>query len=967
MRPAHWAAVALCLLVLGGAASPALAQTTTPTAKPGQRAGSAPTPPARSISPDPRDPVTLPPPGVANPGQHRIPGATDKAVPDTLAPAGPGGLVQGVGGTGDSLTLATKRKGQVETTVKYAATDSIQFDVSGKVARLYNKANVDYGAMNLKAALITVNYGNNTMMAEGRRDSVKNRLEGRPVFKDKDGLYTAEKIAYNFKTKKGKISEAVTTQGEGYVSAAVIKKTPGNELYGLHGRYTTCNLEHPHFYIQASKMKVIPGEKVVTGPFNLVIGDVPTPLGFLFGFFPSPKGGRGSGVIIPTFGQAADRGYYLTNGGYYFAPNDYIGVRITGDFYAGNADVFPGGFGVTTDLSYLKRYTYQGNFNFNFTVRPTDKIIVQDGISASPEYIRPPSSQLYSLRWNHTPTPTPGGGVFSASVNMESNNASRLLSTNPRQYLSPSFNSSISYSKQIRNSPVNYRVQLTQSQVRQASGPGQMTFTLPSLGLGVARQYPYEWLGLEPRGRFYEQFSIDYNLTATNQVSNTLPGRSIDGGLDLLGGTTSSTVVPVNFSNVGTLLRNARNDINHRFNLTLGSYSVAKHFKLTPSIRYDENWYLQRLSYNYISAARAIRIDTARGLYRDYGYSGSLSLNTAFYGTAIIKGKKLEAIRHKVTPSLSYTYSPDLIAGNTNAYNEVALPGLTDANGLPLADRRFTRFLGSPLGGSRVSAVSFTLQNSVEMKVRNSADTTGTQPFKKVSLIDGLDFSTSYNFAADSLQLQPLRAEFRRQVGQHLNINSTANFNFYQRDSTGRLLRNYLVEAGRLARLTDASLSVRYEFNPAAGKRKSVVRREVAPSNLPVLGTPAPPAYYADYVDFDIPWTLSMAYNARYSPSAIPLRRGQERPPLLASNSLEVQGSVKLTENLQFTYSLGYDLVNQSITYPIFNFTRDLHCWQISGTWTPMGTTQGYFVTISPKSSLLQDLKLSRNRYVQYQ
>jgi hypothetical protein len=985
-------AVVLWLL----AACPARAQTTTPVdttrtpanppkvkkaaAKPGQRRGSKPTPPVRYISPDPRDPQGPPPPGAINPGQKRVPGTSHKPVPDTVAaPAIPGdtrrpglaptdtSLVQGVSGTGDSLTLAAKRKGQIESTVKYAAEDSIQFDVTQKVARLYSKATVDYGDMNLKAALITVNYGINTVTAEGRVDSVKNRLEGRPVFKDKDGLYTAGKIAYNFKTKKGKIAEAVTQQGEGYVSAETIKKMPGNELYGLRGRYTTCNLEHPHFYIQASKMKVIPGEKVVTGPFNLVIGDVPTPLGFLFGFFPTPNKGRGSGILIPTFGQAADRGYYLTNGGYYFAPNDYIGVRLTGDVYAGNAQSF-GGWGMTADVQYLKRYTYNGNFNFRFTDRPQNRILVPGGVTTSPEYIRPPSDQTFWLSWSHTPIPKPGGGRFSASVQAGSSSFNRQNSLDARRYLTPSFNSSIGYAKQIRNSPVNYNLRVSQSQNTQT---GVMDFTLPDLSLGVARQYPYEWFGLEPRGRFYEQFTISYNLVAQNRLSNVVTARQLDSGLPLLGGTTSSTTIPLSFKNVGALLRNAQNGMQHQFGIVLGSYTVANHFKLQPSVNYGETWYAQRLRYNYIPAAQAVRVDTVRGFFREYAYSAGLSLNTAFYGTAILKGKVVEAIRHKVTPSLNYSYSPDL-SQNPSAYQNVSFPGLTDQFGRQVDPRTFQRYAGfvyGTPGGQRVSQVSFALQNSIEMKVRNRNDTTGTTPFKKVSLIDGLDFNMGYNFAADSLRLSPLAVLFRTQIAQKLNLQASASFDPYQRDSTGRTINKYLFEQDRrrLVRLTSANLGMTYTFNPSSGKRKSTVPRQVAPANDPALGTPGPPAFYADYVDFDIPWELAMTYNASYSTSSPPLRANQPRPPLLAQSTIGMTGSVKLTENLRLSYNLGYDMVSQQVTYPNITFFRDLHCWQISGTWIPLGQLRGYNFTIAAKSSLLQDLKLNRNRLQQYQ
>ncbi len=961
-------------------AGPALAQTTAPApkpAKPGQRPGSAPTPPVRYRSPDPRDPVSLPPPGVGNPGQGRVPAPSRRPVPDTLAgpaaPADTARLVQSVGGPPDSLTVKARRKGQVETTVKYAAKDSIQFDVADKVARLYSKAAVHYGTTDLKAALITVNYGQNTMLAEGKTDSLTRKLIDRPVFKDGDGLYTAGKIAYNFKTKRGKIIEAVTQQGEGYVSAEVIKKTPDNELYGLHGRYTTCNLAHPHFYIQASKMKVT-GKQVVTGPFNLVVGDVPTPLGFLFGFFPKPTKGRGAGLLIPTFGQAADRGYYLTNGGYYFAPNDYIGVRLTGDIYAGNGQTTPGGYGGTADVTYLKRYTYQGNFNFRFTNRPTAPLLVSDGLSASPTYLRPPAAQTFWLSWSHTPVPKPGGGRFSASVQAGSTSFNRVNSLDARRFLSPSFSSSISYSKQIRNAPVNYSVRLSQSQNVQT---GVMDFILPDVSLGVARQTPYQWFKLPARGKFYEQFAISYNLVAQNKVSNVVAARSLN-GLPLLGGSTTATQIPLRFGNLGALFSNAQNGIQHTFGLTLGSYTLLKNLRLTPSVSYGETWYNKRLSYAYLKDAQAVRIDTARGFFREYNYSGGLSLNTTFYGTVVRKNKNrfVQAIRHKATPSFNYSYSPDFTR-NTSAYqpyddrNLRGLSALGAQYGGPGSFQRYNGFLYPPGGGGRVSSLSFALQNSVELKVRNKDDTTGTAPTRKVSLIDALDFGIGYNFAADSLRLSPLSVSFRRQVGKSLNINATATFDPYQRDSTGRFRNKYLFDqAGtnrRLARLSAATIGITYTLNPATGTKKSVIPRAVAPANDPTLGTPGPMALYADYVDFSIPWELALTFNSTYTASSPPLTRRSVVPPTFGLATVGVTGAVKLTENLRLNYNLGYDLVNQSITYPNITFFRDLHCWQIAGNWIPLGQTRGFNVTISAKSSLLQDLKLNRNRFTQYQ
>jgi hypothetical protein len=977
--------------------------TTVAPAKPGQRPGSAPTPPVRNISADPRDPVGPPPPGAVNAGQPRVPGASHKPVPDTLAPGGttrlPGirpttpadtaGLVNGVNRSGDSLQVATKRKGQIETTVNYTAKDSIQFDVPQKVARLYESANVKYGDTNLKAALITVNYGTNTMQANSRIDSLKNnKVVGRPVLVDKGSTYEAGSIAYNFKSKKAKVTEAVTTQGEGYVGAQVIKRLPNGDINGLMGRYTTCNLEHPHFYIQAKKMKVIPGDKVVTGPFNLVIGDVPTPLGFLFGFFPTPKQSRGSGVLIPTFGQAADRGFYLTNGGYYFAPNDYIGVRLTGDVYAGNAQTF-GGWGATADVSYLKRYTYQGTFNFRFTTRPVAQILDPGSLTTSPEYIKPPAENSFWITWNHSPVAKPGGGRFSASVNAGTSAYNRSYSIDPRRYLTTQFSSSISYSKQIRNSPVNYDIRLSQSQ----GTDGTMTFTLPDISLGVARQYPYQWFGVKPGagGKLgastYEQFTLSYNLTARNEVSNQIGARTLSNGLPLLGGTTDVNRIPLSFANVGRLLKNSRNGIQHQFGIGLGSYNVGPYFKLSPSVSYSEVWYAKSLQYRYSPVAQAVRIDTVYGFNRINTYSGSASLNTTFYGTVVRKGThKIQALRHKVTPSLNYTWAPDRGQGTVYSLGSAVLNGYVDQFGRVVSpDTRagetllnsyrfnsYENFLYGAPTSSRQSVLSFGLQNSVEMKIRDQNDTTGLNPFRKSSLIEGLDFNMSYNFASpgDTLHLSPLFVTFRTQVAKKLSLNSNATFEPYQRDAAGHPINKFLFEDNprRLLRLASATFGTTYSFNPATGKKKSVVPRAVAPSNDPALGTVGPANFYADYVDFDIPWELALTYAAGYTTNPAPLTQayidanGGKRPPILAINTVGMTGSVKLTENLRLSYNLGYDITHQTVTYPNITFFRDLHCWQINGTWIPFGITKGYNFTIAAKSSLLQDLKINRNR-----
>ncbi|WP_375435642.1 putative LPS assembly protein LptD [uncultured Hymenobacter sp.] len=952
-------------VILGLLAFPALAQT--PTRRPGADVPSDVRTPPPILRPD-----TIP-------GTRRL---------GTNSAADTAGLVRRAGLDSLQLSTGSRRRGDVETTVKYAAKDSIRFNVQEKKATLYDKANVDYGEVSLKAAVITVDYSKNLINAEGAPDSL-GKVQDKPVFKNGAENYEAGRINYNFKTKKGKIAEAVTQQGEGYVHAEVIKKNQYNEIYGRNGRYTTCNLSHPHFFINASKIKMIAGEKIVTGPFNLVIGDIPLPLGLPFGYFPSPSKSRASGLIIPTFGSSTERGFFLRNGGYYWAASDNIGLRLTGDVYSGAGEKF-GGWRGTAEMQYIKRYRYSGLLSFEFSSRPVTQTLGQDGTTTSlaAQQIRKP--QTFWLTWSHAPTPRPGGGRFSASVRAGSSDFNRQNSIDPGQYLAPAFNSTVSYSKQLRNAPINYAINASQSQNTQT---GTMDFTLPDITVGVARQYPYQWLGLAPTGKFYEQFAFSYTLNAQNRLTNTQPARSLGAGIPLLGGSNTSSVFPIELSNVDKLLGNAQTSILHQFQISLGSYNLLKFINLAPSINYNEAWYLKKLSYEYDPVAQAVRIDTLRQFRRVSDFSSGFGVNfgTNIYGLYQIKGKKIEAIRHKVTPNISVNYVPGRnargsaqridglpyygIARNTPDASLEALQAERDPLTGNILDRRYYSyyqgFTGAPsiTSTSAAGTIGFSLQNAVEMKVRDNNDTTGTTPFKKVSLIDGLDLNFSYNFLADPgiPRLSPITTSFRTQVARKLNILVSATFEPYQRDSSGAVINKYLFdqERRRLARLANASMSLNYQFNPSQKPgRKSNISRAVAPANDPALGSPIPINPYEDYVDFELPWELSSGFTAQYTdPGPRPSRGTYVRPRSLASASLNLSGSVKLTENTRVGYTTNYDFINGTSAFTSLDIFRDLHCWQITGTWRPFrGYAQGYFVTIAAKSSLLQDLKLNRNR-----
>ncbi len=952
--------ILLCCLVIE-----AQAQTPTPVRRPGTSN---------------RSDVRTPPPILRTDTIQTAPTRRAGTTPDTT------GLVRQTGTDSLQLAAGNKRKGSVETTVKYAAKDSIRFNVQEKRAVLYDKANVDYGEISLKAAVITVDYSKNLLTAEGAPDSL-GKIQDKPIFKNGAENYQAGRINYNFKTKKGKIAEAVTQQGEGYVHADVIKKNQFNEIYGRNGRYTTCNLEHPHFFINATKMKMIPGQKVITGPFNLVIGDIPTPLGLPFGYFPSPSKKRASGLIIPTFGTSTDRGFFLRNGGYYWAASDNIGLRLTGDIYSGANQQF-GGWRGTAEMQYIKRYRYNGLLSFEYSSRPAGLIQTRDGATTSPITQQQFKPQTFWLNWTHSPTPRPGGGRFSASVRAGSSAYNQQNTFDAARYLTPAFNSTISYSKQLRNAPVNYSLNLSQSQNTQT---GTMDFTLPDITVGVARQYPYQWLGLAPTGKFYEQFAFSYTLTSQNRITNTQPARTFTDGIPLLGGSTTSSIIPIKLSNIDQMLRNSQTSVLHSFQISLGSYNFLKVINLAPTFTYNESWYLKKLNYTYDTVAQAVRIDTLREFSRvsDYSSGFSVNLGTNVYGLYPINSKKIQAIRHKVTPNISLNFVPGSGEPTNTAQQIAGLPyyGTIPTNvALPVGidrdpnnrarilDRRYYSyyqgFTGAPSIAVREPAASigFSLQNAVEAKVRDNNDTTGTTPFKKVSLIDGLDLNFSYNFTADAFKLSPLTTSFRTQVARKLNVLLSATFEPYQRDTANVLIDKYLFAQSngrRLARLGNAALQMNYQFNPTQKPgRKSNINRDVAPANDPALGGPIPINPYEDYVDFELPWELSSGFTAQYTdPGPRPTRGTYVRPRSLTAASLNLSGSVKLTSNTRVGYTTNYDFINGTSAFTSLDIFRDLHCWQITGTWRPFkGYAQGYFVTIAAKSSLLQDLKLNRNR-----
>ncbi|AMM51486.1 hypothetical protein TH61_10305 [Rufibacter sp. DG15C] len=856
----------------------------------------------------------------------------------------------------DTLSVSVRdtaktRKGDIETTINYKAKDSIRYDAIQQIMHLYGTAHIDYGEIALDAAYIQINWKTNTLTADGILDSA-GVMQEKPLFKNGAETYQAQRIVYNYKTKKGKVSGAVTTQGEGFIHAETIKKNELNEIYGRHARYTTCNLEHPHFYIKATKMKVIPSDRVVAGPFHLVFADVPTPIGFPFGFFPSPQK-RGSGIIIPSFGESAQQGFYLREGGFYWAVNDYLDMRFTGDIYS------LGGYGVQVQSNYISRYKFSGNFNLRHSYTKGAEDL--GGANLNEDYRLTGDSRDIWISWSHTPIVRPGKGQFSASVNAGSQFFNQRNPTSAQQALSPSFNSTVSYRKSSPNSPINYSIQVSQSQSQGTNSYSyqtpdgrdttiteatqNMSFVLPDFSLGVASQSPLEWFGVAMTGRWVEGIRIGYNLTARQNVSNTVSSGG-NAGYPFSDAARKDTTLAINGTNLSEIFRNARTSINHDIPITLGTINLFKFFKLTPSVSYNESWFTKKFTYSSIPNSDLLKIDTVSGFHRAYQYSGGVSFTTNVYGIANFKGKKVQAIRHTITPNLGYSFRPDFGRPEFGFYQRVQ----SDANGNTQLLSRFQGLEGNVPGPGLTSAMTFGIDNNVEMKVKTESDSAGG--FKKVSLIDRFAIRSAYNFAADSFKLSNINVDLSTRLFNNFPLTAGAVLDPYQYDQNNRRIDRLLVEGGGLsfARITSLYFNTSFELNPTARKQQQNSTAP-PPTNLPSLQRDLTAA---DYVAFNIPWTLAIDLTSNFG-------RDFENGKLEnQATSAGINGSVTLTDKWMFNYTTNYDFKNKMLSYTNIAITRDLHCWQMSINWVPFGPYQMYSININAKSSILQDLRIRR-------
>ena len=592
---------------------------------------------------------------------------------------------------------STIQKSEIETTINYSAKDSIFYDLKSQKIKLYGNSKIDYGEINLEAYEILVNWNDKTLDANYLTDSTGKKI-GKPIFSEGNQSYETDKITYNFDSRKAKIKGIVTQLDDAYMQGEDVKKNEEDELFISHAMYTTCNLEEPHFHISSGKIKVIPGKKVVSGPFHLKFGDVPTPLGFIFGMFPQPKK-KVSGLIMPNYGEEKRRGFYLRDGGYYFAVNDHIDLRLTGDVYS------KGSYGMTLGSSYKKRYSYSGNLRFNYNK------------SKLGDFENPSTSNDFSFSWSHTPDAKGKSSRFSSSVNFQTNSYNQnknLVYSDFNESINAQFNSNISYTKTFKGSPFNLSANLRHSQNVQTK---KVNLTLPDVSYNMSRIYPFKNLGKLGKTAL-GKISISHRFNGKIELTNGSVGNSLS-GLNILNSSNNfSEQIDFNMDNLNSIIDRSKIGGKHTIPIST-SFNLLKYFTVSPSVNYNEIWYFKKLSYNYNELEDGIEIDTTNSFQRAWSYSSAFALSTRIYGTVFFKKGKIKAIRHVISPEISMSFSPDFTKPKFGYYENVQINSEGDTKLLS----KYENFLfGSPRIGSSAS-MNFYIGNNLEMKVVDKNDT----------------------------------------------------------------------------------------------------------------------------------------------------------------------------------------------------------------------------------------------------
>ncbi len=831
----------------------------------------------------------------------------------------------------------------IETDITYFAEDSIVADFPNNRLYLHKEAWFEYGDMRLDADLIVIDWEKSEIYASGQTDSLGN-ITGNPFFKQGGSEYEVRKeMRYNFKTQKAIIKDVVTEQQDGILRGETIKKTEDGSIYMDHGYYTTCKLTTPHWHISSNKIKSIQGKQVVSGPFNLYFNGIPTPLGLPFGIIPDTPEEKSSGIIFPSYGQEKKRGIFLRDFGYYFAINDYIHTRITGDIYS------VGGWGLKSQSIYKKRYRYSGSMNLDYQK------------FKSPETDENPLDyNSFKISWSHNPE-SRGNSRFSASVNAGSTSYFNNI-INPSSYqnnVTSDLQSNINFTKTFSGTPFVFSSSMRHSQ---SVSTGEVSLSLPTMSLVMNRQSPFKNVKFEP----LKTFNIAYNFNMQNSVSNRVQS-TFGVGSDISGGNSSSEIVPFTVENFSYLLQNANNGAQNVIPIS-SNFRIFKHFTGTASANFTELWYLKKLNYYYNPAQERVDRISEDGFNRVTYYSSSFNMNTNIYGFYNFKKGKIQTIRQLIQPSFGFSYTPDFSDPRFGYYQNVQV----NKEGDKQLYSRHQGFIygGAPLGESRALTVS--IRSVLEAKVLSESDSTEAST-KKIPLLENIDLTTSYNFAADSFQLAPINFSTRTSFfDRRLSVNLSTILDPYAvgtfTNSSGqeftRSINKFAWKNGQgLGVIRNATLNLNASINPSSAQNPGEVRDELTnqflqeggrmnefvQSEINRIATDP-----SQYIDWDIPWNLTFGYNLSYS--------NQPSGDKNVTQTINMSGDVSLSEKWKINFNTGYDAQTKELTQTMIGIARDLHCWQMNVNWIPFGRFTSYNIDIRVKSSILQDLKVSRRR-----
>ena len=808
----------------------------------------------------------------------------------------------------------------VKSRVDYKALDSIRLDMTEKKVYMYNETDISYEDINLKAAYVEIEFESNTVYATGTKDSTGKEI-GKPVFTMGESSFEAETMKYNYTTKQGLVKKVITEDAEGYLHGSTVKKMADNVTNVMDGSYTTCELEDPHFEFRFKKAKVIPENKIVTGPAYFVVEDVPTPLAIPFGLFPNKKGQR-SGIVIPTWGESRERGFYFENGGYYFAINEYMDLKLVGDIYT------LGSWAIKPAVNYRVRYRYSGYLNANYAIN----ILGEQG---TPDYSR---NRDFSIRWVHNQDPKARpNSKLTANVNIVSSQYNKFNPVNSDAYLSNTFQSSVNYSKNWAGKYfLNMSLNHSQNTITR-----EMNLALPKFTFTVNRFYPFRAKKITGALKWYDNVSVNYNMVGENRIN------------------TYDTLL---FNE--PLGPNMKNGIKHSVQVSTGSIKLLKHLVWTNNINYTERWYSQSQFKNWRNDTLYtneepidgyVAVDTVYGFNAVRDFNLSTSMSTTLYGMFTYRKGPVKAIRHVIRPSASFTVRPDFSNPEWGYYKYY-----TNNRGETEKYSIYDGFIYGTAPEGRSGAFTFRISNNLEMKVRSRKDTiTGT---RKVVLIEDFSIATGYDIARDSLNMNKLTLSGRTTLFKNLKINYSSSFDPYALDSSGRRINKFEWDVNkRLFRPENHSwrlgLSFKLNSEMLSRERKSEAgtEEELRDVNENLEG----------YVDWNVPWSLNISYDFNYN-LVYTYKNGYWNYDVTKEGkiiqTLSFSGDVNITPKWKLGFRSGYDFKSKDLTYTSIDIYRDLHCWEMRFNWIPYGFRQSWNFTINIKSSLLQDLKLDKKK-----